>query len=130
MSNTPSNLKYAASHEWVKTEADGTVSIGISHHAQELLGDMVFVECPAVGRQLKAGEECAVVESVKAASDVYAPLSGTVVAINSALDKTPEAINTDPYGAWMFKLKPDNAADINNLMDATAYQAHVDSEAH
>ena len=130
MSNAPSNLKYAASHEWVKTEADGTVSIGISHHAQELLGDMVFVECPAVGRQLKAGEECAVVESVKAASDVYAPLSGTVVAINSALDKTPEAINTDPYGAWMFKLKPDNAADINNLMDATAYQAHVDSEAH
>ena len=91
---------------------------------------MVFVECPAVGRKLKAGEECAVVESVKAASDVYAPISGTVVAINPALDKTPEAINTDPYGAWMFKLKPDNAADINNLMDATAYQAHVDSEAH
>ena len=129
MSN-PSNLKYAASHEWVKAEADGTVSIGISNHAQELLGDMVFVECPAVGRKLKAGEECAVVESVKAASDVYAPISGTVVAINPALDKTPEAINSDPYGAWMFKLKPDNAADINGLMDATAYQAHVDSEAH
>ena len=130
MSNNPSNLKYAASHEWVKAEADGTVSIGISNHAQELLGDMVFVECPAVGRKLKAGEECAVVESVKAASDVYAPISGTVVAINPALDKTPEAINSDPYGAWMFKLKPDNAADINGLMDATAYQAHVDSEAH
>ena len=130
MSNTPSNLKYAASHEWVRTEADGTVSVGISHHAQELLGDMVFVECPAVGRKLKAGEECAVVESVKAASDVYAPISGTVVAINPALDKTPEAINTDPYGAWMFKLKPDNAADINSLMDATAYQSHVDSDAH
>ena len=129
MSNQ-SNLKYAATHEWVKAEADGTVSIGISHHAQELLGDMVFVECPAVGRKLKAGEECAVVESVKAASDVYAPISGTVVAINPALDKTPEAINTDPYGLWMFKLKPDNAADINGLMDATAYQAHVDSEAH
>ena len=128
--NNPSNLKYAASHEWVKTEADGTVSVGISHHAQELLGDMVFVECPAVGRKLKAGEECAVVESVKAASDVYAPISGTVTAINPALDKTPEAINTDPYGSWMFKLKPDNAADINNLMDAKAYQAHVDSEAH
>ena len=130
MSNNPSNLKYAASHEWVKAEADGTVSIGISNHAQELLGDMVFVECPAVGRKLKAGEECAVVESVKAASDVYAPISGTVTAINPALDKTPEAINTDPYGSWMFKLKPDNAADINGLMDATAYQAHVDSEAH
>ena len=129
MSN-PSNLKYAASHEWVKAEADGTVSVGISNHAQELLGDMVFVECPAVGRKLKAGEECAVVESVKAASDVYAPISGTVTAINPALDKTPEAINTDPYGAWMFKLKPDNAADINGLMDAKAYQAHVDSEAH
>ncbi len=129
MSN-PNNLKYAASHEWVKAEADGTVSVGISNHAQELLGDMVFVECPTVGRKLKAGEECAVVESVKAASDVYAPISGTVVAINPALDKTPEAINTDPYGAWMFKLKPDNAADINGLMDATAYQAHVDSEAH
>ena len=129
MSN-PSNLKYAASPEWVKTEADGTVSVGISNHAQELLGDMVFVECPAVGRKLKAGEECAVVESVKAASDVYAPIAGTVTAINPALDKTPEAINTDPYGSWMFKLKPDNAADVNNLMDATAYQAHVDSEAH
>ncbi len=128
--NNPGNLKYAASHEWVKAEADGTVSVGISNHAQELLGDMVFVECPAVGRKLKAGEECAVVESVKAASDVYAPIAGTVVAINTALDKTPEAINTDPYGAWMFKLKPDNAADINGLMDAKAYQAHVDSEAH
>ena len=130
MSNNPSNLKYAASHEWVKAEADGTVSIGISNHAQELLGDMVFVECPAVGRKLMAGEECAVVESVKAASDVYAPISGTVVAINPALDKTPETINTDPYGSWMFKLKPDNATDIDSLMDATAYQAHVDSEAH
>ena len=130
MSNNPSNLKYAASHEWVRAETDGTVSVGISHHAQELLGDMVFVECPAVGRKLKAGEECAVVESVKAASDVYAPISGTVVAINPALDKSPEAINTDPYGAWMFKLKPDNAADINSLMDAKAYQAHVDSDAH
>ena len=128
--NHPSNLKYASSHEWVKTEADGTASVGISFHAQELLGDMVFVECPAVGRKLKAGEECAVVESVKAASDVYAPISGTVIAVNSALDKNPEAINTDPYSAWMFKVKPDNPADIDNLMDAETYQAHVDSEAH
>ena len=129
MSN-PSNLKYTASHEWVKVEADGTATIGITDHAQELLGDMVFVECPAVGRKLKAREECAVVESVKAASDVYAPISGTVVAVNTELDKTPEAINSDPYNSWMFKLKPDNAADINSLMDAKAYQAHVDSEAH
>lgn len=129
MSN-PSNLKYTASHEWVKTEADGTATVGITDHAQGLLGDMVFVECPAVGRKLKAGEECAVVESVKAASDVYAPISGTVVAVNAELDKTPEAINSNPYGAWMFKIKPDNPADINGLMDAMAYQAHVDSEAH
>ncbi len=129
MSN-PGNLKYTTSHEWVKVEADGTATIGITDHAQELLGDMVFVECPPVGRKLKAGEECAVVESVKAASDVYAPISGAVVAVNAELDKTPEAINSDPYNAWMFKLKPDNAADINGLMDAKAYQAHVDSEAH
>ena len=129
MSN-PSNLKYTASHEWVKTESDGTVSVGITHHAQELLGDMVFVESPAVGRKLKAGEECAVVESVKAAADVYAPIGGDVVAANSDLDSAPEKINEDPYAAWLFKLKPDNAAEINGLMDATAYQAHVDSEAH
>lgn len=129
MSN-PSNLKYTASHEWVKTEADGTVSVGITQHAQELLGDMVFVERPAVGRKLKAKEECVVVESVKAAADVYAPISGTVVATNSELDSSPENINDDPYAAWIFKLKPDNAADINSLMDAKAYQTHVDSEAH
>ncbi len=129
MSN-PSNLKYTASHEWVKTEADGTVTIGITQHAQELLGDMVFVENPAVGRKLKAGEECAVVESVKAASDVYAPVAGEVVAVNSELDNAPEKINADPYGAWMFRLKPDNSADVNGLLDAAGYQASVDSEAH
>ena len=129
MSN-PSNLKYTASHEWVKTEADGTVSVGITQHAQELLGDMVFVETPSVGRHLKAREECAVVESVKAASDVYAPVAGEVVAVNEELDSSPEAINSDPYGAWMFKLKPDNAADVDALLDAAAYQASVDSEAH
>ena len=129
MSN-PANLKYTASHEWVRTEADGTLSVGITQHAQELLGDMVFVENPAVGRKLKAGEECAVVESVKAAADVYAPVAGVVAAVNGELDSAPEKINSDPYAAWMFKLKPDNAADVNGLMDATAYQAHVDSEAH
>ena len=129
MSNL-ADLKYTVSHEWVKSEADGSITVGITQHAQELLGDMVFVESPEIGRKMKAKEECAVVESVKAASDVYAPIAGTVTAINPALDKTPEAINTDPYGSWMFKLKPDNATDINSLMDATAYQAHVDSEAH
>ncbi len=129
MSN-PGNLKYTATHEWIKTEADGTISVGITQHAQELLGDMVFVEAPEVGRKLKAKEECAVVESVKAAADVYAPVSGAVVAANSALDSTPEKINSDPYGAWIFKMKPDNAADVAALLDAAAYQAVVDSEAH
>jgi len=129
MSN-PSNLKYTASHEWIRSEADGTISIGITQHAQELLGDMVFVEPPAVGRKLKAREECAVVESVKAAADVYAPVAGEVVAVNSELDSAPEKINDDPYGAWMFRMKPDNAGDVAALMDAAAYQAAVDSEAH
>jgi glycine cleavage system H protein len=129
MSN-PSNLKYTASHEWVKTEADGTITVGITQHAQELLGDMVFVEAPETGRKLKAKEECAVVESVKAAADVYAPVSGTVTAANGDLDGAPETINSDPYGAWIFKMKPDNAADVAALLDAAAYQAVVDSEAH
>lgn len=129
MSN-PSNLKYTASHEWVKTEADGTITIGITQHAQELLGDMVFVEAPSVGRKLKAKEECAVVESVKAAADVYAPVSGEVIAANGDLDGSPENINSDPYGAWIFKMKPDNAADVAALLDAAGYQAVVDSEAH
>ena len=129
MSN-PANLKYTATHEWVKTEADGTISVGITQHAQELLGDMVFVEAPEAGRKLKAKEECSVVESVKAAADVYAPVSGTVTAANGELDSTPEKINSDPYGAWIFKMKPDNAADVAALLDAAAYQAVVDSEAH
>ena len=129
MSN-PENLKYTSSHEWVKTETDGNITIGITQHAQELLGDMVFVETPAVGRKLNAREECAVVESVKAAADIYAPVNGVVTAVNSALDNTPEAINADPYAAWMFKMKPDNAADVTALMDAKAYQKFVDSEAH
>jgi len=129
MSN-PANLKYTASHEWVKSEADGTISIGITQHAQELLGDMVFVETPAVGRKLKAKEECAVVESVKAAADVYAPIAGTVTQVNGDLDNAPEKINDDPYTAWMFKMKPDNAADVAALMDAAAYQKLVESEAH
>ena len=129
MSN-PSNLKYTATHEWVKTEADGTITIGITQHAQELLGDMVYVEAPEAGRKIKAKDEVAVVESVKAAADVYAPVSGEVVAANSELNGAPEKINSDPYGAWIFRMKPDNAADVAALLDATAYQAVVDSEAH
>lgn len=129
MSN-PSNLKYTASHEWVRPEADGTVSIGITRHAQEALGDMVFVEPPAVGSRLKAGEECAVVESVKAAADIYAPVAGEVTEVNNELENAPEKINEEPYDAWIFRLRPSNAADLNGLMDATAYQAQVDGEAH
>ena len=126
----PADLKYTKSHEWVRQEADGSVAVGITHHAQELLGDMVFVENPVLGRKLTQGEECAVVESVKAASDVYAPLAGEVVAANAEVENAPEAINQDAYAAWMFKLKPDNAADLAGLLDAAAYQALVDSEAH
>ena len=129
MSN-PGNLKYTATHEWVKAEADGTITVGITQHAQELLGDMVFVESPEVGRKLKAAEECAVVESVKAAADIYAPVAGVVTAFNDELTNEPEKINADPYGAWLFKMKPDSAADVATLMDAVAYQKHVDSEAH
>lgn len=128
--NLPGNLKYTTSHEWIKKETDGTITIGITQHAQELLGDMVFVETPAVGRQLKAKEECVVVESVKAAADIYAPVTGVVVAVNSELGNAPEKINEDPYSAWMFKMKPDNTADVDTLMDAAAYQTLVDSEAH
>ncbi|MBI5329637.1 MAG: glycine cleavage system protein GcvH [Betaproteobacteria bacterium] len=124
----PADLKYTKSHEWARLEADGTVTIGITHHAQDLLGDMVFVENPVVGRTLVAGEECAVVESVKAASDVYAPVAGEVVAVNEAVEASPEGINQDPYAAWMFRMQP--AGDLSALMDAAAYTALVESEAH
>ena len=127
---TPANLKYTKSHEWLKQETDGTVTVGITHHAQEMLGDLVFVEIPAVGRRLKQGEECAVVESVKAAGDVYAPLSGEVVAANAELADAPEQINADAYAAWMFKLKPDNPGELAGLLDAAAYQAIAEAEKH
>jgi glycine cleavage system H protein len=126
--NNPNNLKYTATHEWARLEADGMVVVGITDHAQEALGDMVFVELPSVGRELKANEECAVVESVKAASDIYAPIAGSVTEVNNELNDAPEKINQDPYGAWIFKLKPVNAADMNGLLDADAYEAQVDSE--
>ena len=126
----PADLKYTPSHEWVRVEADGTLTIGITHHAQDLLGDMVFIENPAVGRVLNKGEECAVVESVKAASDVYAPVAGEVVATNGDTESSPETVNTDAYAAWMFKLKPAESNSVAELMDAAAYQKLVESEAH
>ena len=126
----PADLKYTPSHEWVRVEADGTLTVGITHHAQDLLGDMVFIEAPVAGRTLAKGEECAVVESVKAASDVYAPVAGEVTASNRAVESSPEAINQDAYAAWMFKMKPANAADVNSLLDAAAYQKLVEAEAH
>jgi glycine cleavage system H protein len=124
----PNDLKYTKSHEWVRLEDDETVTIGITQHAQELLGDMVFVETPSVGRKLKQGEECAVVESVKAAADVYAPIAGEVTAINPDLESAPEKINQDAYAAWLFKLKPVNVADLNNLLDYAAYLKILESE--
>ena len=126
----PADLKYTPSHEWVRVEADGTLTVGITHHAQDLLGDMVFIEAPVAGRTLTKGEECAVVESVKAASDVYAPVAGEVTESNSAVESSPESINQDAYAAWMFKMKPANAGDVNALLDAAAYQKLVESEAH
>ena len=125
----PANLKYTKSHEWVRLENDGSVTVGITHHAQELLGDMVFVESPQAGRKLKQGEECAVVESVKAAADVYAPIAGEVIAANPELESAPEKINQDAYAAWLFKLTPDNAADLGGLLDAAAYEKLLESEA-
>jgi glycine cleavage system H protein len=118
----PQDLRYTESHEWVKREGDGTVSIGITDHAQEQLGDIVFVEPPKPGRKVKAGEAVGVVESVKAASDIYAPVSGEVVAANSALSGSPEQVNADAYGAWMFRIKPDDAAALEQLLDAAAYE--------
>lgn len=131
MSNTPGNLKYTKSHEWVRRESDGTLTVGITDHAQDLMGDLVYVELPEAGRKLTAGKEVAVVESVKAASDVYAPVSGEITASNAALADTPETINKDPYGeGWMFKIRPSNPADVNALLDAAAYDAQVAAEKH
>ncbi|MEP6878390.1 MAG: glycine cleavage system protein GcvH [Nitrosospira sp.] len=126
--NISNNLKYTKSHEWVRLEDDGTATVGITQHAQELLGDMVFVQTPDVGRKLNQGEECAVVESVKAAADVYAPIAGEVTAINTDLESSPQKINEDAYAAWLFKLKPVNAADLNTLLDAAGYQKILESE--
>jgi glycine cleavage system H protein len=132
MSNIPNNLKYLDSHEWARVESDGTVTIGISDHAQGALGDLVFVEVPEVGRALTKGGAAAVVESVKAASDVYSPVSGQVIANNSdALSATPELVNSDPYGqGWLFKVKPSNSGELSSLLDAKAYEKVVEEAGH
>ena len=119
---TPKDLRYTASHEWVRREADGTFAIGITDHAQEQLGDIVFVEAPQVGRRVKAGEAVGVVESVKAASDIYAPVAGEIVGANADLTASPEKVNEDAFAAWMFRIKPDDAAASEKLMDAAAYE--------
>ena len=128
MSNIPAELRYAPSHEWARLEADGTVTVGITDHAQEALGDVVFVELPEVGKTLAAGQEAGVVESVKAASDIYAPIGGEVIAVNDAVSDVPESINSDPYGAWFFKLKPSDVAELDKLLDAGAYNAAADAD--
>ncbi|KFZ39173.1 glycine cleavage system protein H [Shewanella mangrovi] len=129
MSDIPNELLYTASHEWVRKEADGSYTVGITEHAQELLGDMVFVELPEVGDTLSAGDDCAVAESVKAASDIYAPISGEVIAVNEALEDSPELVNSEPYAdGWFFRVKPTDDGDLENLLDAEAYQAVIDEE--
>lgn len=131
MSNIPADLKYVKSHEWVRDNGDGTVTIGITDHAQHALGDLVFVEVPEAGRALKADEACAVVESVKAASDVYAPIAGSVIETNGALADQPELVNQDPYGkGWLWRLKPASAADLNGLLDGAGYAAALKAEGH
>ncbi|MDR7344630.1 glycine cleavage system H protein [Pantoea alhagi] len=127
MSNVPNELKYRESHEWVRKEADGTYTVGITEHAQELLGDMVFIDLPDVGSSFAAGDDCAVAESVKAASDIYAPLSGEIVAVNDALEASPEQVNSEPYASgWLFRLKASDESELDQLLDAEAYLASID----
>jgi glycine cleavage system H protein len=125
--NIPADLKYTKSHEWVRAEADGTLTVGISDVAQDMLGDLVFCGDAKLGEALNAGEACCVVESVKAASDVYMPVDGEITEFNEALSSAPESINTDPYGAWLFKVRPAASANLSTLLDAAAYQAAVDA---
>jgi len=131
MSNVPAELRYTKSHEWVRKNEDGSLTIGISDHAQELLGDLVFVDPPEVGSSFEQGEDCAVVESVKAASDIYCPISGEVIEANAQLADAPEVINADAYGdGWIFTLKPEDEGDFDGLMSADEYTDHVASEDH
>jgi glycine cleavage system H protein len=130
MSNVPANLKFAPSHEWVLDNGDGTVTVGISDHAQELLGDVVFVELPEVGREVEQGEEFSLVESVKAASDIYSPVGGEIVAINEALEDEPETVNSESFdGGWIVKIKLADASELDKLLDANAYAATIAEEA-
>ena len=127
MSNVPNELKYRESHEWVRKEADGTWTVGITEHAQELLGDMVFIDLPEVGSSFAAGDDCAVAESVKAASDIYATLSGEIVAVNEALEASPELVNSEPYASgWLFRLQASDESELDQLLDADAYLASID----
>ena len=129
MSNVPAELKYSKEHEWLRKEADGTYTVGITEHAQELLGDMVCVDLPEVGATVAAGDDCAVAESVKAASDIYAPISGEIVAVNEALGDAPEQVNSEPYGeGWIFKIKASDESEVAALLDATAYEALLEDE--
>lgn len=128
MSNIPSELRYLRSHEWVRLEEDGTVTIGITHHAQEELGDVVFVELPEIGAILGAGEEAGAVESVKAASEIYAPLTGEIVDVNGTLEESPETVNGDPYNdGWFFKMKLEDDGELDDLLDAEAYAEFIDA---
>lgn len=127
MSNVPAELKYASSHEWVRSEGNGVYTVGITEHAQELLGDMVFVDLPEVGREVAAGEDCAVAESVKAASDIYSPISGEIIAVNGELEGSPELVNSEPYGTgFLFQIKASDEAELANLLDAAAYGSSID----
>lgn len=127
MSNVPNELKYSKEHEWLRKEADGSYTVGITEHAQELLGDMVFVDLPEVGSTVSTGDDCAVAESVKAASDIYAPVSGEIIAVNSELESNPELVNSEPYaGGWIFKIKASDESELDGLLDAAAYEALLD----
>jgi glycine cleavage system H protein len=131
MSDTPTELRYASTHEWARLEEDGTVTVGISDYAQDALGDVVYVELPELEVVVEAGEEAGVVESVKAASDIYAPIGGTVIAINATLQDTPETVNKDPYGdGWFFRIAPNDVADLDELLDAEAYAEVCESDEH
>ncbi|MBN8281581.1 glycine cleavage system protein GcvH [Zoogloea sp.] len=123
--STPTELRYTASHEWVRVEADGTLTIGITDHAQEALGDVVFLELPEAGRSVAKEEAIAVIESVKAASDIYAPVAGEILEANQAAIDAPESVNTDAYAAWLFKIKPANPAEVEGLLDAAGYEATI-----
>jgi glycine cleavage system H protein len=126
----PADRRYSETHQWARADSTGAIAVGITHHAQELLGDLVFVESPAIGRKLKMAEQCGVVESVKSVSDIYAPVSGEVSAVNSELDTTPEKINQNAYEAWIFKLKPADNSELASLLDAAGYQKLIAAQAH